>query len=45
MGRLASSGPGNWAPTGLAYDKARKQMVLFGGLGQGVASTVWIWNP
>jgi len=43
--QVANSGPGNWALTGLAYDKARKQMVLFGGVGQGVGSTVWIWNP
>jgi hypothetical protein len=43
--QVANSGPGNWVLTGLAYDQARKQTVLFGGVGQGVGSSVWIWNP
>lgn len=43
--QVADSGPGHWISAAMAYDASRQQMVLFGGVGQGVNSDVWIWNP
>lgn len=43
--QVANSGPGHFVHSRLAYDKARKQMVLFGGVGKGVNMSLWIWNP
>ena len=43
--QVADMGPGHWVGADMAYDRARQQMVLFGGAGIGANKSVWIWHP
>ena len=43
---LSATGPGARVSSGIAYDSARQEVVLFGGMGTSLTHTgdTWLWN-